>query len=122
MVLNITSGPLDRHTPSGILTIGTATRASPRLDRRAQPFLPTVLTFASEARPVATLPDLTAGRAVLNIDAPDVKVPEICAESASYYVLAFEPGAASRRDSERSVDVRLTPHLRCAAVSICRCR
>jgi len=52
------------------------------------------------------LPDLTGGRAVLNTNAPETKVPEIFQESDAYYVIGFEPGR-SLRDDLRSIKVNV---------------
>jgi VWFA-related protein len=52
------------------------------------------------------LPDLTGGRAVLNMNAPETKVPEIFQESDAYYVIGFEPGR-SLRDNPRSIKVNV---------------
>ena len=62
---------------------------------------------------ISVLPDHTGGRTVLNTNNPTARVPEIFAESDSYYLLGFEPGAKDGRRhavsvkvSRRGLDVR----------------
>jgi VWFA-related protein len=53
------------------------------------------------------LPDLTGGRAILNTNGPEEKVPEIFAESDAYYVVGFERGTPDRLDNKRSIEVKV---------------
>jgi hypothetical protein len=53
------------------------------------------------------LPDLTGGRAVLNTNAPQEKVPDIFGESDTYYMVGFEPATARERDNTRSIEVKV---------------
>jgi VWFA-related protein len=53
------------------------------------------------------LPERTGGRAVLNANLPESKVPAIFGESQDYYVLAFEQGTRGPRDARRSIEVKV---------------
>lgn len=54
------------------------------------------------------LPELTGGRVVVNTNGPQEKVPDIFAESAAYYVLAFEPDARAASASGTSIEVKVS--------------
>jgi hypothetical protein len=47
---------------------------------------------------LAVLPDRTGGRVIKNTNTPEARVPDILAESGSYYLLGFEP--ATPRDGK----------------------
>lgn len=62
---------------------------------------------------ISVLPDRTGGRTVLNTNAPAMRVPDIFAESDSYYLLGFQPRTfdglthnISVKVNRRGVDVR----------------
>ena len=54
---------------------------------------------------ISVLPDRTGGRTVLNTNDPVARVPEIFAESDSYYLLGFEPAVADGRRHEMKVRI-----------------
>jgi VWFA-related protein len=53
------------------------------------------------------LPAQTGGRAVLNTNNPEEKIPEIFRESEAYYVLGFERGTRGPADARRSIEVKV---------------
>jgi len=54
---------------------------------------------------IAVLPDRTGGRTIVNTNNPIARVPEIFAESDSYYLLGFEPAVVDGRRHNVSVKV-----------------
>jgi VWFA-related protein len=56
---------------------------------------------------LGVLPDLTGGRAIMNTNRPDASVPDVFAESASYYVLGFQPETPVKAGAH-SVEVRVS--------------
>jgi VWFA-related protein len=54
---------------------------------------------------VGTLSDRTGGRTVVNTNAPELRVPEIIAETGSYYLLGFEPTMKDGQRHDISVKV-----------------
>ena len=54
---------------------------------------------------ISVLPDRTGGRTILNTNDPLLRVPEILAESDSYYLIGFEPATADGRRHDISVKV-----------------
>jgi VWFA-related protein len=55
---------------------------------------------------ISVLPDRTGGRTILNTNNPASRVPEIFAESDSYYLLGFQPAAADGLRHDISVKVK----------------
>jgi VWFA-related protein len=53
------------------------------------------------------LPDLTGGRGVINTNRPDESVQDIFAETASYYVLGFQPDSPVKSGTH-AISVRVT--------------
>jgi VWFA-related protein len=107
---NLTVHSID---PGGLVNLGPQTRAGagtkPGQDaaaRRLQLLSETTEHLGNQGA-LQVLPDLTGGRAVLNTNAPEEKVPEIFSESDAYYVLAFEPDTTGRRDRKRSIEVKV---------------
>lgn len=101
--------------PTGLSSIGPHTRASApggkpgeaRLARVQQTQVETAELLEQQGS-LRYLPDLTGGRTVANTNAPEEAVPEIFAESASYYVLGFESAAADR-SGNAPVEVKVSP-------------
>ena len=56
---------------------------------------------------LASLADTTGGRTVMNTNAPDVLVPEVFAESQSYYLLAFAPADLDAKDKFHKIEVKV---------------
>jgi VWFA-related protein len=56
---------------------------------------------------LASLADTTGGRTVMNTNAPDALVPEVFAESQSYYLLAFAPADLNAKDKFHEIDVKV---------------
>lgn len=54
---------------------------------------------------LAVLPDRTGGRTILNSNNPEGRVPDVFRETASYYLLGFEPTATDGR--EHTIGVRV---------------
>jgi hypothetical protein len=85
--------------PSGLAGVGASTRAGAPggkpgelRSRRWDDLRSDITDLLTEQGSLHVLPDLTGGRAVLNTNGPEGLVPDVFAESAAYYVLAFEPG------------------------------
>jgi len=100
--------------PSGLSSVGPHTRASTPNTGGAMPRLGRVQQQQAEMsdlldaqNSLQILPEMTGGRVVVNTNGPQEKVPEIFAESASYYVLAFEPGMAGKPGVNRSIEVKV---------------
>jgi len=96
--LNRSNITIHSLSPSGLQVIGPIAHASsPLTASQALRFAPTEMLLAmSQEGSLHVLPDYTGGRVVSNTNAPEEYVPQIFAESASYYVLgvpAPEPGA-----------------------------
>ena len=53
------------------------------------------------------LADKTGGRAVMNTNVPEAKVPEIFRESESYYLLAFERDPNMAADATRPIEIKV---------------
>lgn len=53
------------------------------------------------------LPDETGGRAVMDTNAPEEKVPEIYRESEAYYLLGFETAPSGKVGDRRSIEVKV---------------
>ena len=53
------------------------------------------------------LADKTGGRAVMDTNAPEAKVPEIFRESESYYLLAFERDPNLPADATRPIEIKV---------------
>src|SRR5262249_20657824 len=88
--------------PSGLsASVGPQSRASapggkPGLDApvvRRQQLQAEIAELLSDQGTLQVLPDFTGGRAVMNTNAPEEKVPEIFGESEAYYTIGFEPAA-----------------------------
>jgi VWFA-related protein len=56
---------------------------------------------------LAALADLTGGRAVMNTNTPEALVPEVFAESHSYYLLAFAPADPKATGRLHTIDVKV---------------
>jgi hypothetical protein len=56
---------------------------------------------------LAVLADLTGGRAVINTNAPEARVPEVLAESHSYYLLGFPPADPTRNGRFHKIEVKV---------------
>jgi VWFA-related protein len=56
---------------------------------------------------LAVLADLTGGRAVLNTNAPEALVPEVFAESHSYYLLGFPAADPTRNGRFHKIEVKV---------------
>ena len=56
---------------------------------------------------LAVLPDFTGGRTVLNTNTPEAAVPDVLAETSSYYVIGIERDAAVDPRKVRAVRVRV---------------
>jgi VWFA-related protein len=110
---NLTVHSLD---PDGLKNIGGHTRASTpngkapasiaQEVRRAElnaEFVETLRTHNS----LRILPDETGGRAVMDTNAPDEKVPEIYRESEAYYLLGFETAPSGAAGNRRSIEVKV---------------
>jgi VWFA-related protein len=89
--------------PSGLAGVGASTRAGAPggkpgelRSRRWDDLRSDITDLLTEQGSLHVLPDLTGGRAVLNTNGPEGLVPDVFAESAAYYVLAFEPGTPGR--------------------------
>jgi VWFA-related protein len=101
--------------PTGLSSIGPHTRASspgarPGEDRlsKVRAMQVEMSELLQEQGSLGYLPGLTGGRAVINTNGPEEKVPEIFAESSAYYVIAFEPGRSGRSDDGASVEVKVS--------------
>jgi VWFA-related protein len=109
---NLTVHSID---PSGLVTLGPQTRAGapggkPGEDApvvRRQKMQAEFSELLRDQGSLQVLPDLTGGRAVLNTNAPEEKVPEIFGETDAYYLIGFEPGTPDRRDHTRSIEVKV---------------
>jgi hypothetical protein len=55
------------------------------------------------------LADLTGGRTVMNTGAPETQLPEIFAESHSYYLLAFAPAVTKADGRTHRIEVKAKP-------------
>lgn len=96
--------------PTGLVSIGPQTRASTPngippavLLQMQQNETNDLLAHQEQLR---MLPARTGGRRVINTNAPQDAVPDIFGETASYYLLAYEPDAA-RRGATRSLEVNV---------------
>ena len=117
-VSNLTVHSID---PRGLENIGDLTKASVSgagLDRpvSAGPSGPAIrmqqLTGARNdmlrtQESLRILPERTGGRTVVNINAPEEKIPEIFRESEAYYLLGFERDPAAKTDAPRSIEVKV---------------
>jgi VWFA-related protein len=56
---------------------------------------------------LAVLADLTGGRAVINTNAPETHVPEVFAESHSYYLLGFSPADSRPNGRFHKIEVKV---------------
>jgi VWFA-related protein len=56
---------------------------------------------------LAELADMTGGRAVINTNAPEARVPEVFAESHSYYLLGFPPADPTRNGRFHKIEVKV---------------
>ena len=56
---------------------------------------------------LAELADMTGGRAVINTNAPEARVPEVFAESHSYYSLGFPPADPTRNGRFHKIEVKV---------------
>src|SRR4051812_18462069 len=56
---------------------------------------------------LAVLADLTGGRAVLNTNAPEARVPEVFAESHSYYLLGFPAADTTAHGRFHKIEVKV---------------
>ncbi|MEP6916743.1 MAG: hypothetical protein ABJC89_13915, partial [Acidobacteriota bacterium] len=54
------------------------------------------------------LAEQTGGRAVMDTNTPDAKVPEILRESGGYYLLAFDRDPGAPADARRKIEVRVS--------------
>ena len=75
--------------------------------RRLQMMQTEISGLLADQGSLQVLPDLTGGRAVLNTNAPQEKVPEIFRESDAYYTIGFEPGTSGEPGSRRSIEVKV---------------
>ena len=114
--LDLASLTVHAFDPGGVETPLTAT-PSPRGIRNLG--LPNLERQGN----ISVLPDRTGGRTVLNNNDGNMRVPEVMAESESYYLIGFQPAEAdgqrhniSVKVNQRGVDVRTrkaflaTPH------------
>ncbi len=103
---NLTIHSID---PSGLNPIGPISRTSSPLAATRVPSTFTRDTIESLQRQdgLKVLPDRTGGRVVLNTNAPDLQVPDIFTESASYYLLGFRPADLSPGEAFHPVSVRV---------------
>jgi len=109
---NVTVHSID---PSGLVTVGPQTRAGAPGGRqgedgplvRRQKMQAEISELLRDQGTLQVLPDLTGGRAVLNTNAPEGKVPEIFGETDAYYVVAFEPETSGGREKKRAVEVKV---------------
>jgi hypothetical protein len=56
---------------------------------------------------LASLADTTGGRAVMNTNAPEAQVPDVLAETHSYYLLAFAPADVDAKGKFHSIEVKI---------------
>ena len=109
---NLTVHSID---PSGLTNTGPQTRASAMGGRgelnpqavRLQKTKAETMELLDAQGTLQVLPDRTGGRAVLNTNAPEGKVPEIFHETDAYYVIGVEPGTPGATDARRSIDVKV---------------
>jgi VWFA-related protein len=99
--------------PGGLAGVGANTRAGApggkpgdSRSRRWDQLRTDITDLLTEQGSLHVLPDLTGGRTILNTNGPAQLVPDVFAESAAYYVLAFEPGTPGR-DGDLRIDVRV---------------
>jgi VWFA-related protein len=101
--------------PSGLASVGPQSRAGapggkPGQDApvvRRQQLQMEIAELLGDQGTLHVLPDLTGGRAVVNTNVPEEKVPEIFGESDAYYMIGFEPATPGARDTTRSIEVRV---------------
>ncbi len=103
-------GALDRanlviHSidPSGL---ETGTRMASSSARASLPALPTG-EFARRREALSVLPARTGGRIITNANQPEDLVPDLFAESSSYYLLGFRPASSVGATSVRKLEVRV---------------
>jgi VWFA-related protein len=92
---NVTVHSID---PSGLETLQATASGAPRI--------PPMQHLARQAN-LGVLPDYTGGRTVLNTNRPETIVPNLLAESESYYLLAFQRTPGARPDERRNIRVRV---------------
>ena len=101
--------------PSGLTNTGPQTRASamggrgelnPLADRLQKTKAETSELLDAQGT-LQVLPDRTGGRAIVNTNFPEEKVPEIFRESDAYYVIGVEPGTPGQADARRSIEVKV---------------
>ena len=102
---NLTIHSLD---PSGLVTIGPATRASSPLRAVdvADAAAGAMKDHLQRQGALKVLPDRTGGRAVMNTNGPDLLVPEIFRESDSYYLIGFRPADPSPNGRFHQITVK----------------
>jgi VWFA-related protein len=109
---NLTVHSID---PSGLVTVGPQTRSGalggkPGEDGptiRRQKMQAEMSELLVDQGSLQVLPNLTGGRAVLNTNTPEEKVPEIFGETDAYYIVGFESGTPGLRDNTRSIEVKV---------------
>ena len=92
---NVTVHSID---PSGLETLA-ATASNMRR-------VPGSQNLARQAH-LGVLPDYTGGRTVLNTNAPESFMPQLFAETSSYYLLGFARSERTTRDARRTIRVRV---------------
>jgi VWFA-related protein len=99
--------------PSGLQTIGPTNQASSTIAARRgvgavrEAQLAAINTQLQDQGELRVLPDRTGGRAVMNTNGPQERVPEIIRESQSYYLIGFRPGDAAAPGRPRSIEVKV---------------
>jgi VWFA-related protein len=99
--------------PSGLQTVGPTNQASSTIAaRRGVGAVREAQLAANSAQlqdqgELRVLPDRTGGRAVMNTNGPQERVPEIIRESQSYYLIGFRPGDVARPGQPRSIEVKV---------------
>jgi VWFA-related protein len=93
--------------PSGLTPVGPAvSAASTATGARVNPALASAIEAQQQQLDnLRILPDFTGGRAIVNTNTPQDRVPAIVSESASYYVLGFTPADEAASRTVRSIDV-----------------
>jgi VWFA-related protein len=59
---------------------------------------------------LSVLADATGGRAIINTNAPETHVPEVFAESHSYYLLGFSPADPTPNGRYHKIEVKVDRH------------
>jgi len=103
--------------PRGLQNVGDMTKAAAGgggLDRpvngtamRMQQLMDARNSMLRAQDSLKILPARTGGRAIVGMNAPEDKIPDIFRESEAYYLLGFERERAEKSDERRSIEVKV---------------